>query len=62
MNLVRIEKDWDWPDLLRQTPGGQGVWDGIQFTTDEILDCDALVMLNNRTMFRHAARRGLSGR
>lgn len=48
MKLVRIAKDWDWPDLLRQTPGGKGVWDGIRFTTHDVEECDALVMLNNR--------------
>jgi len=50
--LVRIVKDWDWPDLLRQTPGGKGIWDGIRFTTDEVEKCDALVVLNNR--MKHA--------
>jgi hypothetical protein len=30
MTLVRIVKDWDWPDLLRQTPGQKGFWNGIQ--------------------------------
>jgi Glycosyltransferase family 10 (fucosyltransferase) C-term len=48
MKLIRITKDWDWPDLLRQTPGGKGIWDGIQFTTDEVDVCDALLLLNNR--------------
>lgn len=48
MPLVRITKDWDWPDILRQTPGGKGIWDGIRFTTDEVEECDALVVLNNR--------------
>ena len=52
MPLVRIAKDWDWPDLLRQTPGGKGIWDGIRFTTDEVEECDALVVLNNR--MKHA--------
>ncbi len=52
MTLVRIAKDWDWPDLLRQTPGSKGIWDGIQFTTDEVEECDLLVMLNNR--MKHA--------
>lgn len=56
MNLIRIEKDWDWPDLLRQTPGGKGLWDGIRFTTEEIVDCDALVMLNNRMKHEVHAR------
>ncbi len=54
MMLVRIVKDWDWPDLLRQTPGGKGIWDGIQFTTSDVEDCDALVMLN--THMKHAVR------
>lgn len=48
MTLVRIAKDWDWPDLLRQTPGGKGVWDGIRFTLDPVEECDYLVVLNNR--------------
>lgn len=48
MMLVRIAKDWAWPGLLRQTPGGRGIWDGIRFTTDQIEECDALVVLNNR--------------
>ncbi len=46
--LVRIVKDWDWPDLMRQTPGGKGIWDGVRFTCDPVKDCDVLVMLNNR--------------
>jgi Glycosyltransferase family 10 (fucosyltransferase) C-term len=52
MTLVRIAKDWDWPDILRQTPGGHGVWDGINFTTGEVEECDLLVVLNNR--MKHA--------
>ena len=47
MTLVRIVKNWDWPDLMRQTPCQEGVWDGIQFTVDPVKDCDFLVMLNN---------------
>lgn len=48
MMLVRIVKDWDWPDLMRQTPEGKGCWDGIQFTLDDVEECDYLIMLNNR--------------
>jgi hypothetical protein len=48
MTLVRIVKNWDWPDLLRQTPGQKGVWNGIRFTLDDVEECDYLVMLNNR--------------
>ena len=48
MTLVRIVKDWDWPNLLRQTPGQKGVWGGIRFTLDDVEECDYLIMLNNR--------------
>ena len=48
MILARIVKDWDWPDLLRQTPKGKGLWDGIQFTLEPVNECDYLVILNNR--------------
>lgn len=46
MTLVRIIKDWSWPDLLRQTPGGSGEWDGIRFTLDPVDECDYAVVLN----------------
>lgn len=46
--MVRIAKDWDWPDLMRQTPGRTGVWDGIRFTLDDEAECDLLLVLNNR--------------
>ena len=47
MTLVKIVKNWDWLNLMRQTPGQNGIWDGIQFTVDSTEDCDFLVMLNN---------------
>jgi hypothetical protein len=47
MTLIRIIKNWDWPDLMRQTPQGRGVWDGLQFTMDPVDKCDFVVMLNN---------------
>lgn len=52
MTLIRIAKDWDWPNLLRQTSGGRGIWGGIRFTTDDVEECDLLVVLNNR--MKHA--------
>lgn len=48
MTLVRIVKNWDWPNLMRQTPGEKGIWDEIQFTLDPVEECDFLIMLNNR--------------
>lgn len=47
MTLVRIVKNWDWPNLLRQTPGQAGVWMGIRFVVHDAEECDYLVMLNN---------------
>jgi len=47
MILVRIIKNWDWPDLLRQTPRQEGVWDNVRFTLDPVEECDFVVMLNN---------------
>ena len=48
MTLVQILKDWDWPNLLRQTPDSKGRWNGVQFTLDPVEECDYLIMLNNR--------------
>ena len=48
MTLVRIVKDWQWAGLLRQTPGGSGMWGGVQFTIEPVEECDFLIMLNNR--------------
>ena len=45
--LVRIEKDWNYPNLYRQSPGFNGTWQGIQFTTDPVADCDLLIVLNS---------------
>jgi len=57
VTLVRIAKDWYWSkDMLRQTPGGKGIWDGIHFTTRDVEECDALVMLNNRMKYAVHAR------
>lgn len=44
--LVRIVKDWKWPDIFQQTPRNKGVWEGIRFTEEEVKTCDLLVVLN----------------
>lgn len=44
--IVRIDKDWIYPDLFRQTPALCGKWENVKFTTDPIQDCDFLVVLN----------------
>lgn len=46
MKKVKIIKNWDEPDLLRQTPGGHGVWDEVQFSFDQQSNYDYLIVLN----------------
>jgi hypothetical protein len=46
MTLVRIAKNWDTPDLRRQTPGARGEWSGIRFTLDPVDEADYVVVLN----------------
>lgn len=44
--LVKIIKNWDSPNLIRQTPGSSGTWGGVQFTLDQAAECDAVIVLN----------------
>jgi hypothetical protein len=46
MTQVRIMKDWDWPDLLRQTPNHSGCWEGVHFTVAPVQPCDYAIVLN----------------
>lgn len=45
--LVRIIKNWAAPDLMRQTPEISGVWEGITFTCNPIVECDVVFVLNS---------------
>jgi len=47
MTLVRIVKSWHSPNLLRQTPGGTGVWGDCTFTLDPVERCDYLIAFNH---------------
>lgn len=44
--LVRVDKDWTYPDLFRQTPKSSSNWGNVEFTTDPVKDCDFLVVFN----------------
>lgn len=46
--IVRLTADSDCSKFLRQTPGGQGIWDSIRFTTEPLAECDYLFVFNNR--------------
>src|SRR5688572_2425990 len=46
MTLIRIVKDWDYPNLYQQTPNFSGEWDGMQFTLEPVAKCDYLIALN----------------
>lgn len=56
--LVRIVKDWDFIDIFRQTPDNCGIWNGVQFTTEEIEEFDGLLVLNSP----HKEIKGLCGK
>jgi glycosyltransferase involved in cell wall biosynthesis len=45
--IVRIIGNWQWPDLMQQTPGHRGVWDNVQFTGEPVQECHYLIILNN---------------
>jgi len=46
MKIVRIIKDWDWPDLRRQTSNNIGIWDNIKFLFEPSGKCDYAIILN----------------
>lgn len=45
--LVRIERYFMYPDIMRQTPQGKGVWGNVVFTEEKVPECDYLVILDN---------------
>jgi hypothetical protein len=44
--LIRVVKNWTYPDLLRQTLDCNGVWGNIRFTLEPVDECDALLVFN----------------
>lgn len=44
--LIKVIKNWNSPNLMRQTPGCSGYWNGIRFTWDAVDECDAVIILN----------------
>ena len=45
--LVYIQQNYDYPNLIRQTPNLSGAWSGIQFTYEEVDTCDLIVVINH---------------
>lgn len=44
--LVRIQKNFDVPDVRQQSPASNCRWGDVQFTFDPIIECDVFVALN----------------
>lgn len=44
--LVQIVKDWEIPNLMRQSPNKNGEWGGIKFTLEPVGQPDYLIILN----------------
>jgi hypothetical protein len=47
MTIIRVLKNWNVPDLMRQTPSNKGIWNDNMFTTDPIKQVDYVIVLNN---------------
>lgn len=47
--LVYIHSNYNHPNLLRQTPFFNGVWNNVQFTFDEVEECDFIIVINHST-------------
>lgn len=45
MIRVRVVKGWNFPDLKRQTPGGDGIWGDILLTEEPLPECEYLLLL-----------------
>lgn len=45
--LVRIFRNWNWPELLQQTPNQSGRWGDFTFTEEPLQEVDFCVVLNN---------------
>jgi hypothetical protein len=46
LQVVRVIKKWDSPDLLRQTMKNDGVWGDLRFTLDPVERCDYCIVCN----------------
>lgn len=46
MKKIRIIKNWDYPDLFRQTPRGKGIWGNYEFLTDTEDFCEYVITCN----------------
>lgn len=44
--LIRIDKDWDFPNVKQQSPGSSCQWGGHHFTFEPVKECDLLISLN----------------
>jgi hypothetical protein len=47
--LVYLDKNYDRPDIFRQTPLGSGNWEDLTITTNCPEECDYVVVLNHPT-------------
>ncbi len=44
--VINVIRSYDFPDLLRQTPGRKGIWKGHRFVMNQKKDFDLLICLN----------------
>lgn len=44
--LIRIDKDWGFPDVKQQSPASTCKWGDFEFTFEPVKECDLLISLN----------------
>lgn len=49
MKRIRLIKNWDFPNIMRQTPLENGVWEDIQISENPESSCDYVLVLNHVT-------------
>lgn len=58
--LIRIERNYDYPDFFRQTPNNDGKWGQVQITYDSLSECDMIIVFNQypENQFNVKVRKG----
>jgi len=59
MATIFLHKDWNWPDIRRQSPGNSGKWGGLSLLSEYSFSPDVVVVLNSPA--RHLAGRVRKG-
>lgn len=60
--IVRLDRNYDYPELNRQTPKFDGVWEDLILTEEKIDECDLYIVLNSPAHFDYNVKCSKGGR